>query len=208
VKPPEGDERTAAPLRAIARLLRELGLPASELSRLISHALAVEEAAARFSLVSEGDRGHVLERHTADSLLFALAHSPQPGERWVDVGSGAGFPGVPLACCYPDTSFVLLEPTARRAGFLAMERDRLGLGNVEVASTKAESLKERFDVAAARALADPAAASSLLTRLLRPGGHALIAVGSAIEAQGGEVVDVSRADVDSPGLLLIIARGD
>ncbi|MGH2726026.1 MAG: RsmG family class I SAM-dependent methyltransferase, partial [Actinomycetota bacterium] len=78
----------------LAGLLQRLGLPLSLASPLLGHAGAVREAADRLGLVAPGDRGSIVQRHTADSLLFALARPPGPGERWADVGSGAGFPGL------------------------------------------------------------------------------------------------------------------
>ena len=192
---------------AVAALLRELGLPETCLSRLLAHAHAVSEQADRLGLVSSDDAGVVLARHSADSLLFALAREPEPDERWVDVGSGAGFPGVPLACCYPETSFTLIEPQQRRAGFLELQRDRLGLENVQVEPVRAAAVTPRFDVATARALAEPALALEALLRLVEPSGTALLAIGSgAVVPHGAIELDVSRPLVDSPGRLLMISH--
>ena len=118
---------SGAEIGAISALLRELALPSNLLSQLLAHAAAVAGDADRLGLVSIADSEHVLARHTADSLLFALARAPQAGERWIDVGSGAGFPGLVLGCAYPQTDFVLSEPQQRRAGFLDLQITRLGL---------------------------------------------------------------------------------
>src|SRR5687767_1639503 len=106
-------------------MLRDLHVSTGAISLLLSHASAVESDADRLGLISQRDAGHVLSRHTADSLLFALVRAPEPDDRWIDVGSGAGFPGVVLAACFPESSFVLLEPQRRRAAFLEMQAARL-----------------------------------------------------------------------------------
>lgn len=192
---------------SVGALLRELGLPETCLSPLMAHASAVEAEADRLGLVSSEDAELVLSRHTADSLLFAIAREPEPEERWVDVGSGAGFPGVPLACCYPHTRFTLVEPQRKRAGFLELQATRLGLDNVHVEQVRASALPGGFDVATARALAEPSLALEILLRLVEPAGTALLAVGTTAQVPHGAVdLDVSRPFVDSPGRLLMISH--
>ncbi len=197
----------ASHVAALAAVIRELGLPPSAISPILAHAAAVRAESSRLGLVSEGDAEVVVARHSADSLLFALAKPPGPNEQWIDVGSGAGFPGIPLACCYPDASFLLVEPQRRRAGFLELQITRLGLDNASVAQTKAASVQGPFDVATARALADPAFALETLLRLVEPDGTVLVAVGSdQLLPPGVEELDVGRPGVDSPGRLFMIAH--
>lgn len=192
---------------AVAALLRELRLPETSLSPLMAHARAVAEDAERLGLIGPEDLDVVLTRHSGDSLLFALVRAPAPGERWADVGSGAGFPGLPLACCYPGTDFVLIEPLRKRAGFLELQAARLGLGNVTVLTARASEVDPGFDVATARALAEPALAMEVLLRLVEPGGTALIAVGAGAAAPHNAVeLDVSRPLIDSPGRLFMISH--
>ena len=150
----------------------------------------------------------MVARHTADSLLFALARQPEQGERWADVGSGAGFPGLVLACCYPTVGFTLIEPNKRRAGFLELQIAELGLANTEVVPNRLDQVKGDFDVAVARALAAPGAALRDLMSLLREGGTALVASGSVAAAPpGAQVVRLEALGaVDSPGVLFMMSR--
>jgi 16S rRNA (guanine527-N7)-methyltransferase len=168
----------------------------------------VEGAAARLGLVSPKDAGVVVSRHIADSLLFALARRPKPEERWLDVGSGAGFPGMPLAICFPEATFTLLEPSKRRAGFLELVSADLGLANVAVEARRLESLTGAWDVAVARAVADPATALGAMSAAVRSGGVAIVAVGpNAQVVEGAEVVRVADlGNVDSPGLFSMMTR--
>ena len=183
----------------LAVILRDLRVSAEALSILLSHAAAVEADADRLGLISHGDAGHVLSRHTADSLLFAVVRTPEPDDRWIDVGSGAGFPGLVLAACFPEASFVLLEPQRRRAAFLEMQAARLGLENVSVMQERADTLEPGFDVAVARALAEPSLAMEALWRLVEPDGDAIVAVGSDVSAHpAAEDVLLDQYDVDSP----------
>jgi 16S rRNA (guanine(527)-N(7))-methyltransferase RsmG len=200
-----GSERgRPGPGQVLAPLLRRLGLPETLLSPLLAHAAAVARARDRLGLVSRRDATRIERRHTADSLLFALVRTPRPGERWVDVGSGAGFPGVPLACCYPATRFTLVEADRRRAGFLSLQAADLGLANVEVVNARAERLAGQFDVAVSRALGPGAWA--LLRRLVRPGGAVVLAVGpDEPPPPGATVVRVPPTrGVDSPTTFLMM----
>jgi 16S rRNA (guanine(527)-N(7))-methyltransferase RsmG len=174
---------------------------------LLSHAGAVRASADRLGLVSAADADSILVRHSADSLLFALVREPEPDERWVDVGSGAGFPGLVLACCYPSTSFTLVEPQARRAGFLEVQVVRLGLENVAISTARVDSMSGAFDVATARAFAEPALAMEALDPLVPSLGSILVAASwSAHVPPGAEDVDVRRAGVESPGRILMLTK--
>ncbi len=89
------------------------------------------------------------ERHYCESLFLA-AYLPPAQLRLVDIGSGAGFPGFPLAIARPDCSVTLIESHQRKAVFLR-EATR-GHSNVRVLPVRAESVKEEFDLAVARAV--------------------------------------------------------
>lgn len=190
-------------LGAVAAILHELGAPDSALSLLLAHVEAVRTDAVRLGLVAPGDLDQLIPRHLADSLLFALVRAPKPGEKWIDVGSGAGFPGLPLACCYPGTSFVLAEPLRRRAGFLDVQVATLGLTNVTVDPRRAEELPRTFDVAVSRAVASPPRALAQLTKVVRAGGLAIVAAGTgAPSPMGSREIVVSRPGVTTSGRFL------
>ena len=192
----------------LGSLLQRLGLPAQLASLLLAHAGAVADASDRLGLVSSGDRATIVVRHTCDSLLFAAAKTPRPGERWADVGSGAGFPGLVLACCYPMTRFWLIEPHGRKAGFLELQVNGLGLSNVEVSPRRLQEVDGAFDVAVARAFANPGEALLDLKSAVRVGGTALVAAGrDEPTPPGSERVELAGfGDVDSPGVLFMMGR--
>lgn len=191
---------------SVAAVLDRLGLPPGLLSPLLAHAASVASDSSRLGLVSAGDERHVLRRHTADSLLTALVRAPEPHERWVDVGSGAGFPGLPLAICYPSTRFTLVEATGKKAGFLERQVLDLGLANVAVAADRAERLEGGFDVGVCRALAKPDAAMGMLFSLVRDGGPCIVLATAAV--RGARVVRVDVPEVDSPGTISMMTRSE
>ena len=96
------------------------------------------------------------DRHFADSLLFAA--QPEVTGKLVDVGTGAGFPGVVAKIFKPDLQLTLMEPTGKRVDFLKYLCGELGLTGVEFAKERAEEAarkiwREQFDIASARAVA-------------------------------------------------------
>jgi 16S rRNA (guanine(527)-N(7))-methyltransferase RsmG len=102
--------------------------------------LKVYEHAARTSLIARGDRRHIFTRHVLDSLN-PISLFDTPPASILDVGSGGGFPGIPLAIAWPRTSVTLLESRDRKAGFLEMAVRDLGLKNVKVVCDRLERFR-------------------------------------------------------------------
>ena len=133
-------------------------------------------------------------RHYGDSLL-PLAHAewfPQ-GASLIDVGSGAGFPGLPLAIARPDLHVTLLDAQRKRCDFLNAVVEKLVLSNVTVLHARAEDaartdLRESFDIAAARAVAPLNVLCEYLLPFVGLNGRALCWKGPAVmeELQSGE----------------------
>jgi 16S rRNA (guanine527-N7)-methyltransferase len=131
-----------------------------------------------FDLVNARNRDDLVSRHIFDSL--AAAHiirelAKQTGSVPAvigDIGSGAGLPGIPLACVLPEIQFVLVERMTKRAAFLENCAALLALRNVRVENTEAERLlKAGFDVCVFRAFKPlDAKTARLLLSLLQPGG--------------------------------------
>jgi 16S rRNA (guanine527-N7)-methyltransferase len=128
-----------------------------------------------------GKRGvrELLDRHLLESLVLGPL---LVGERVADVGSGAGFPGIPLAICEPRRNFTLIESRAKRANFLRHVVATLALGNVEVAQTRAEDLTQQppFDPVRARAVARPAKLLEIVRPLMAEGSILLLLTSSAL----------------------------
>jgi 16S rRNA (guanine527-N7)-methyltransferase len=151
----------------------------------------------RFNLTAITDWEGVLVRHFLDSLscLKALPRAElSAGARIIDVGTGAGFPGLPLKIVCPEMRLTLLEATGKKVAFLEHLVRVLGLKGVEAIHGRAEELghspahRERYDWALARAVAE----MPTLTEYLLP----LVRVGGAVLAQKGEgaAAEVHGAD--------------
>jgi 16S rRNA (guanine527-N7)-methyltransferase len=123
----------------------------------------------------------------------------------VDVGSGGGSPGIPLAATLPDCDVTLLEAQERKAVFL--ERVAPAFPNVRVVRGRAEEqATDRYGVAVARALASPPVAAEWCLPLVRPGGAVVLYVGPTAEADRVRRVatEVGGGEVEElPGLLVI-----
>ena len=119
-------------------------------ARLERYVALLKREGARQNLVSRGTLNDVWQRHILDSAQL-VRFEPGPNVAWVDIGSGAGLPGVVIACLV-DGPVTLVEPRRLRAEFLAAVVANLGL-RAEVIQTKAERAEGRFDVITGRAVA-------------------------------------------------------
>ncbi len=116
----------------------------------------------RMNLTAITGYEEVQVKHFLDSLTVTLALEPPTGGedyRVIDVGTGAGFPGVPLKILWPDVKLVLLDSTAKKASFLHHLKQKLGLDDVEIVVGRAEEVahetqcREKFDVVLSRGVA-------------------------------------------------------
>lgn len=123
-------------------------------------------------------------RHFADALNPVTMAALPAGARVADVGTGAGFPGVPLAIARPDCTFVLMDSMAKRVRFLEEAATRLGLSNVKTVVARAEEFghgknRGQFDITLSRAVAPLNVLLEYTLPLLRVGGKALAYKGPA-----------------------------
>jgi len=184
---------------------RALGIELSDeqAGKLVAHLDLLDDWNQRMNLTAIRDRGQQLTKHLLDSLSV-LPHLR--GSRVAAVGSGAGFPGVPLAIVLPDAHFALIESTGKKCRFLEHVRDTLSLANVEVVQSRAEGFKtgERFDTVLARAVGPVADLVRVAGPLVAGGGRLLAMKGRfpedelAKKLSGWKVAEVHRLVV--PGL--------
>lgn len=143
-----------SPLGAgIARLADRYGLTAAAAHQLSALARLLSDDPVAPTAVR--DPQGVLDDHLADSLVALELECVRIARAAVDIGSGAGLPGLPLAIALPESSFVLLEGAARKCAFLTRAIDACSLANVEVVHGRAEEWEAgqaRFDLALVRAV--------------------------------------------------------
>jgi 16S rRNA (guanine527-N7)-methyltransferase len=148
---------------------------------LARYAERLATTAIEWGLLGPAEAGRIWDRHIANSL--ALAPLLPAGATVLDVGSGAGLPGIPLALERPDLTVTLLEPLDRRARFLAETVVDLGVGQrVTVVRSRAEDYRTPADVVVARAVA-PLARLVGWTRHLFPAGELLALKGAKAAAE-------------------------
>jgi 16S rRNA (guanine527-N7)-methyltransferase len=180
-----------------------LDLDEAQLARLVAHLDLLDDWNSRMNLTAIRDRPSQLTKHLLDSLTV-LPYLQ--GERIADVGSGAGFPGIPLAIVEPRRHFTLIESTGKKCRFLEHVRDALELKNVEVVQSRAESYKPevRFDTVLARAVGPVADLVKVAGPLVVGGGRLLAMKGRypqdelAARLNGWKVASVHPLTV--PGL--------
>jgi 16S rRNA (guanine527-N7)-methyltransferase len=159
-------------------------------ARLASFCELVVRWAPRLDLVSPGDLERLRERHIDDSLRIEPLLRDVPPGPVLDVGSGAGFPGIPLAIVAPQRHFRLLEPRTARAAFLE-EAVRVLELECEVLLLRAEDaareprLRRAHALSVARALAPPTRAFELLAPLTSPGGASVVFLGEGAALPAG-----------------------
>ncbi len=163
-------------------------------------------------LVAASDAGRLLERHLLDSLRSA-AIVEDSDRTALDLGSGAGLPGIVVAIARPQLSLRLAESQRRRVAFLEFAVERLGLSRVEVVPGRLEDLPQEgsADLAFARSLAPLEKSWSLAAPLLRTGGRLVYFAGLASEV-APSVPGTSRVErrefpaLESSGPLVIMTR--
>ena len=157
-------------------LLREKGLFLTEnqVSQFEKYLYLIQEHNKVMNLTGITEEEEVYEKHFYDSLLFSF-NEDMEDLSLVDVGSGAGFPGIPLAITYPSLNVTLLEPLMKRCVFLSLVVKELGLENVEVVCDRAEIFskenKERFDIATARAVSKLNILLEISSQMIKVGGY-------------------------------------
>ena len=106
----------------------------------------------QINVISRKDIDLLYERHVLHSLGIAKVMPFLPGENVLDVGTGGGFPGIPLAILFPETQFYLVDSIGKKIKVVNEVASALGLKNVKATHARAEEIKEQFDFVVSRAV--------------------------------------------------------
>ena len=106
----------------------------------------------KINVVSRKDIEKLYVHHVLHSLGIAKVQPFLPGARILDVGTGGGFPGIPLAILFPETQFVLVDSIAKKITVVTNVAEALGLDNVNAQNARAEKVKGKFDFIVSRAV--------------------------------------------------------
>ena len=148
---------------------------------------------------------HLWDRHILDSLCYLVASVEAPSTA-LDVGSGVGLPGIPLALCLPETLFTLLDRSGRRIRLLKRAVRVLGLANVVVEQAEIEDVTDRSELVVSRASLPPTTLLPHLHRVVSPSGEAVVG-GSTIapvSVAGYETCEIHSTYLDRSRWMLIM----
>jgi 16S rRNA (guanine527-N7)-methyltransferase len=196
--------------------LFNLQLTGRQVNALTTYERELVEWNQKFNLTAIRDVAGIRTKHFLDSFSCVLAWKTDPPANFIDIGTGAGFPGIPLKIIYPNTKVTLVESVGKKAMFCQHIVSLLGLAGVEVIHARAEDLgqmhahREQYGWGVARAVADMRVLAEYLLPLVQVGGSMLAQKGesapaevhsaeSAIKLLGGEVRQL--VSVTLPGVV-------
>lgn len=176
-----------------------MGLSDEQLAQFARYAdLLTEWNATRMNLTRLTSPRAVAVKHFLDSLALLTLLTPPPGARVLDVGTGAGLPGLALKIARPDLNLTLMDGTAKKLQFCRAVADDLGLADIETVHARAEEaarradLAGRFDLITARAVAPLERLLPLLSPFLAPGGVAAALKGTGVAEEMAAARPVAR----------------
>lgn len=145
-------------------------------ARLARYAALLREWNGRLNLVSRKDAAHLEEHHLLTALGLAKVVQWGRGARVLDVGTGGGLPGIPLAIAFPQAKFFLVDSMEKKVKAVRAMVEALALTNVEVVHKRAETIESKFDFVVGRAVAPLPEIFGWVAKNLRAGaGHGLAA---------------------------------
>lgn len=171
----------------------------------------------KVNLTSISDPQEFIKKHYIDSLLCVTSREFQNAEKIIDVGTGGGFPGIPLALAAPDKQFVLMDSLGKRIRIIKELCKKAGIENVTAIHSRAEELarnkdhREQYDLCVSRAVANITVLSEYCLPFIRLGGWFMAYKGSdteeemrlgkkAIHILGGKAVREEKACMENFGL--------
>jgi len=155
-------------------------LDVEQAARLERYEDLLRDRAAALGMIAKGDLGRLQERHILDSIRAAPA-LPEGATEVVDLGSGAGLPGIPVAIARPEIHVILAESRRQRIAFLELAAAELGVGNVSVHAGRAETAPSPAGACLARAFRDARGSWEVAQMLLGPAGRLVYFAGSAFD---------------------------
>ena len=138
----------------------------------------------KINVISRKDIDHLYEHHVLHSLAIAKYDPFKPGMTALDLGTGGGFPGIPLAIMYPDVNFTLLDSIAKKIKVVTEISAALELENVTVVHSRAEDYKGRYDLIIGRAV-------STISQLIAWSKH-LVPTHDWIMLKGGDANEIRK----------------
>ena len=206
---PAGNESSPDVWAAFARHAAAWGAPLTpvQLAAFQEYLAMLGDWNQRFNLTRITAPEQIVAKHFLDSLSCAAVVELNRAARLIDVGTGAGLPGLALKIAFPRLQVTLLDATRKRLRFCDAVADRLGLSDIEIVHARAEDAahdrrwREAFDVATARAVAPLEALVEWLLPFARPGGECLALKGPDVQQELENALPVIAALGGGPPVL-------
>lgn len=182
-----------------------------QLGQLEQYAEHLESLNRTLNLVSRKEQAPLLIRHIFHSLLIGLIHPFKPGEKVLDIGTGGGLPGIPLAIAFPETPFLLIDATGKKIKACQEMIKSVGLKNAHAKKVRAEELKGVvFHTVLSRQVASLKRLCNYAEGLLLPSGSLICLKGGNLEKEVQEALEGAEKNSGFPAevTLLPIDRFD
>ncbi len=167
----------------------------------------------KVNLTSITDEREFVIKHFVDSLMCVSHKSLSSASKIIDIGTGAGFPGIPLALIYPDKKFMLMDSVNKKLIIVKEIMGKLNIRNATVVHGRAEDLghqkqhREQYDICVSRAVAKLQVLSEYCLPFVKPGGYFIAYKGSEVEQEitdsqkaidvlGGEIEEIAPFKID------------
>lgn len=206
-------------MKQLEKALNELGIQYTEnmISQFEGYRNGVIEWNEKVNLTAITDPQEFVVKHFIDSVLCVGFDEYKAAKKVIDVGTGAGFPGVPLAILSQDKEFTLMDSLNKRLKIIDELSAGIGLANVQTVHARAEELarnkahREKYDICVSRAVANLTTLSEYCLPFINVGGYLLAYKGPDAEAEladakkaisilGGQVEKMEKAQLDDFGL--------
>ncbi|MDD6793973.1 MAG: 16S rRNA (guanine(527)-N(7))-methyltransferase RsmG [Clostridiaceae bacterium] len=195
----------------------DMELSEKQYDQFIKYMKLVQEWNQKINLTAITEDEEFIKKHFIDCIKAFKSNELKSASSLIDVGTGAGFPGIPIAIMRPDLSVTLLDSLNKRINFLNIVVNALGLTNVKTIHSRAEDgarikeLRENFDIATSRAVANMTVLAEFCIPYIKVGGHFVALKGPAIEEElansknalgvlGGKLKDVIEVEIEGTDL--------
>lgn len=186
-------------------------------SMLVEYMDMILEKNQYINLTAVRDRDEALQKHIADSLSCDFMEEYEASENVIDIGTGAGFPGVPLAIVSPDKKFTLVDSLNKRLRIIDELTGELGIKNITTVHGRAEDVgkskehREQYDICVSRAVASLDVLCEWCLPLVKKGGYFVAYKGenvsretedaaSAIKLLGGKIVEIRKVQTEEESI--------